>query len=256
LSATLIESELFGHVRGAFTGAESSVRGVFERADGGTLFLDEVGELPLNLQPKLLRVLETKTVRRLGAEKSVAVDVRVLAATHRDLPAAVRDGSFRQDLFFRLNPVSVTVPPLRERREDIPELVRLFLERGGDPDVALEPSTLQLLTFGYDWPGNVRELKHAVAHLRALGTVPADLEGRRRATAPVVVDVDGEDATFREAKRRVIDAFERDFLRAKLDRSNGNISQAARLAGMERTQFKRLLRKHGLNVIDAEGDGE
>jgi two-component system, NtrC family, nitrogen regulation response regulator GlnG len=242
LSATLIESELFGHVPGAFTGAKGTYAGAFERANGGTIFLDEIGELPLDLQPKLLRVLETKTVRRVGSGATIEVDVRVIAATNRDLGQEARDGKFRKDLFFRLNLASVTIPPLRTRREDIPELVRVILKDLGHDDLALSPSTIELFTTGYDWPGNIRELRNAVMRALTFGT-PDDLGEGTGNTGAVAVNVE---APFQEEKKRAIDAFERDYLTEKLRRANNNIAQAARDSNVERTQFKRLLRKHGL----------
>jgi len=244
LSPTLIESELFGHVRGAFTGADSDYRGVFERAHRGTIFLDEIGELPLDLQPRLLRVLEAKSTRPVGADQARPVDIRVIAATNRDLAQEVHDGTFRQDLFFRLNLVTIVIPPLRQRREDIPVLVRQFLSELGHDEVELSPATMELFTSAYDWPGNVRELKNAVARVQALGTMPEDLQGA--STDPSYpVDID-DAATFQEAKKQIVGAFEHDYLAAKLAQHDNNISQAARASGMERNQFKRLLRKHGL----------
>ncbi|OGQ87010.1 MAG: hypothetical protein A2289_08000 [Deltaproteobacteria bacterium RIFOXYA12_FULL_58_15] len=242
LAPSLIESELFGHERGAFTGAHRDYRGVFERANGGTLFLDEIGELPMDLQPRLLRVLEAHTVRRVGSGETRTVDVRVLAATHRDLTADVHAGKFRQDLFFRLNLVALQIPPLRERREDIPNLIQRFLDDLGQSNWVVSPSTLELFTSGYDWPGNVRELKHAVARVQALGTLPDDLAPSDTEVAKNI----GVVGTFREAKVHIINAFERDYLAAKLASCDNNISQAARDSGMERNQFKRLLRKHNL----------
>ncbi|MBN2358544.1 MAG: sigma 54-dependent Fis family transcriptional regulator [Deltaproteobacteria bacterium] len=245
LTPTLVESELFGHRRGAFTGADSDYRGAFQRADGGTIFLDEIGELPLELQPKLLRALESHQVRPVGSSKTVSVDTRVIAATNRDLGAAVESGRFRKDLFFRLNAVTVTVPPLRERREDIPVLVGVLLEEMGHREVAIAPATLELFITGHVWPGNVRELRNALARFRATGREPVgfgedsevrtEIAGDGRAPPP-----------FQDEKRRVLEGFERDYLVRQLELADNNISQAARASGLERTQFKRLLRKHGI----------
>ncbi len=252
LTPTLVESELFGHERGAFTGAHTTTRGVFERAGGGTIFLDEIGELPLELQPRLLRVLEARTVRRVGGGESRQVDVRVVAATNRDLAAEAMQGRFRQDLFFRLNLVTLSVPPLRERREDIPLLVAHFLGELGQGEVELTPDTLELFTTGYDWPGNVRELRHAVARVQSLGTVPEQLVGAGEPGEQVAADAGAGEAAFaaagrfKDEKRRIVAAFERDYLAAKLKQAKQNISEAARSAGMDRNQFKRLLRKNGL----------
>jgi DNA-binding NtrC family response regulator len=246
LNPSLVESELFGHVRGAFTGANSNYTGVFERADRGTIFLDEIGELPMDLQPKLLRVLESRTVRRVGSGGRKPVDVRVIAATNRDLADRVKSGDFREDLFYRLNLVTLEIPPLRQRREDIPWLVRHFLDQLGHGNVELSSNTLELFTTGYDWPGNVRELRHAVARFQGLGALPREIEagiGDQQAETEIGFDPDG---TFQEEKRRIISAFERDYLSAKLAASANNISRAARESNMERNQFKRLLKKHGL----------
>jgi two-component system, NtrC family, nitrogen regulation response regulator GlnG len=248
LSPTLIESELFGHNKGAFTGAHADYRGVFERGDGGAVFLDEIGELPTELQPKLLRILDTHQLRRVGGVETFKVDVRVIAATNRDLPELVNTGKFRQDLFYRLEIITVRVPPLRERREDIPLLITHFLRALGQEGLPLSPATVELFATGYDWPGNIRELRNAVERVRTIGMLPDGIDavagaGSRPGVASVDVDVDGP---FQEAKRKLIAAFERDYLAAQLKQSNNNISQASRASGMERTQFKRLLRKHGL----------
>jgi two-component system, NtrC family, response regulator len=240
----LAESALFGHVRGAFTGAVSDHAGVFERAHDGTLFIDEIGELPLALQPKLLRVLEAREIRRLGDSKSRTVDVRVIAATNRDLAEEVRAGRFREDLFHRLNIIFLEVPPLRARRDDIPMIVRAFLEEHAERDLALSPSTIEHMTTGYDWPGNVRELRNAVLSVLAFGRLPKSVEAAEPGSEPPAALA--LDEAFQAAKRRVIDAFERDYLAAQLDRAEGNIARAARRSNVERTQFKRLLRKHGM----------
>jgi DNA-binding NtrC family response regulator len=252
LSANLIESELFGHARGAFTGAQQAYQGAFERADGGTIFLDEIGELPLDLQPKLLRVLETRSVRPVGSGKSVTVDTRVIAATNRDLAREVREGRFREDLLYRLNSVTVRVPPLRQRREDIPQLITTFLAESGQKDLELSPSTLELFTTGYDWPGNVRELKNAVTRVSALGSLPETLTETTDVT-PKDDKAGGQGGTFIAERKRIVEAFERDYLTGVLGRAHNNISQAARLAGVERMHFKRLLKKHGIRTQGGEG---
>jgi transcriptional regulator with GAF, ATPase, and Fis domain len=250
LPATLIESELLGHTRGAFTGAQTDYRGAFERANHGTLFLDELGELPLDLQPKLLRVLETREVRRLGGSKVQLVDVRLLAATNRDLAEEVRQGRFRKDLFYRLNAVTMQIAPLRERREDIPPLIASILRGLGNEGVPLSAETRELFTTGYDWPGNVRELKNALASAVALDMLPKELQLEN--AAPTKQPTPAGAGTYHEEKRRMLDAFERDFLEAKLRESGGNLSQAARAAHVERNYFKKLLRKHGITKDDAE----
>jgi transcriptional regulator with GAF, ATPase, and Fis domain len=243
LSPTLIESELFGHVRGAFTGADTNRTGVFELADGGTLFLDEIGELPLDLQPKLLRVLERREIRPVGGRQTKTVDVRVIAATHRDLYEAVQAGRFREDLYFRLNVVTVEVPPLRQRREDIPMLLQELSRTLGHPNLELSKSTVELFTTGYDWPGNVRELRNALSRVMVTGAPPPNMKPTTMKREESVVNVD---AAFHGEKKRIVDAFERDYLTAKLKAANNNISKAARDAGVERKHFRDLLVKHGL----------
>ncbi len=245
MAAGLSESELFGHERGAFTGAERLHRGVFERAQGGTVFLDELGELPLELQPKLLRVLENRTLRRVGGEQQLPVQARIVAATHRDLCAEVEQGNFRRDLFFRLGVVQVSVPPLRLRPEDVPALAEHIVKDLGDAGFRLSSRTIETLSGAYDWPGNVRELRNVIAQTMTLGSLPETLASTTGAGA-VGQKSDSRQSSFREAKKRVVDAFERDYLLDQLERAQGNISLAARSAGMERNHFKRLLKKHGL----------
>jgi len=244
IPAGLVEAELFGHIKGAFTGAHEARPGVFERAAGGTLFLDEIGELPLVSQSALLRVLESGEVLRVGGTEVLNADARVIAATNRDLATQVTAGRFRQDLLFRLEVLSVHVPPLRDHREDIPLLVQEFLRAAGHEDAGLSSDTMELFTCAYDWPGNVRELRNALARVLVLGTMPEKIEkvvGARAAGPPP-----GEEETFAAAKQRLLDAFERDYLSRHLARANQNLAQAARLAGLDRSYFKRLLRRHGL----------
>ena len=238
----LLESELFGHEKGAFTGAVSARAGAFEQADGGTLFLDEIGELPRDLQPKLLRVLERREIRRIGAIEPRAVDVRILAATNRDLKVAVNQGLFREDLFHRINVVSIRVPPLRERMDDVPLLAEhLWREQTGDPHEVL-PDALRSAFLAYHWPGNVRELRNKVeraAMLVRAGRYTDALSGigEVRLDAPF---------PFREAKAAAIESFERTYLKALLERARGNISEAARIAAMDRVHLTRLVQKHQL----------
>jgi DNA-binding NtrC family response regulator len=236
LSPGLLESELFGHERGAFTGADRQRKGVFQEADGGTLFIDEVGELPRDLQPKLLRVLESREVRPLGSLRTSAVDVRVIAATSRDLRREVNRGRFREDLFYRLNVVSVRVPPLRERREDIPLLAEHFRRQlSGDVEGTLSPTLLSELAL-HDWPGNVRELRNRVE--RAVLAEPAL--------------ADAEDTTkvrpFREAKGRAIADFERQYLTELVAHASGNTSEAARVGQVDRAYLTTLLRKYEIKA--------
>jgi transcriptional regulator with GAF, ATPase, and Fis domain len=266
ISPSLVESELFGHVRGAFTGAERDREGAFEAADGGTVFLDEIGELPLELQPKLLRALEAREVRRVGQTKSKKVDVRVVAATHRDLEREVNRGRFREDLYYRLAKVSVRVPPLRDRLEDLPLLVKTFLAAMGDNgidkffDRLFSPGVLAEMQ-EYDWPGNVRELRNFVERSTVLddvppprrsGTMPAvrpnevgDLSGAAAAPTGTRPPVD-RSLPFRIAKERAIESFERAYIGPLLDECQGNMSKAARTARMDRMYLHQLAQKHGL----------
>ncbi|MCP3161896.1 sigma 54-interacting transcriptional regulator [Myxococcus qinghaiensis] len=251
----LLESELFGHVKGAFTGAQADRAGAFERAHGGTLFLDEVGELPLEVQPRLLRVLERRQVKRVGANDYRTFNVRVVAATHQDLEGAVKQGRFRGDLFHRLAVLRVVLPPLRERPEDIPLLIDTVLARLGKPPSALSDVTRALLT-QYPWPGNVRELRNVVDRVVSLGEealpdmdlpdVPAPVPPRPQedteSTQSLTLDL-----PFKEAKEQLIEGFERDYLRNLVERCEGNVSRAAREAGIDRVYLRKLLRKHGLD---------
>jgi transcriptional regulator with GAF, ATPase, and Fis domain len=242
MPATMIESELFGHERGAFTGAVASVAGAFERAHGGTLFLDEVGELPLELQPKLLRALESRVVRRLGGTKSFSVDVRVISATNRDLSLEVAGGRFREDLYYRLAVVTLTVPPLRERREDIPLLAARFLrELDVEPARVLTRESLEAL-MRHAWPGNVRELRNALERAVALAE-PVAIASASTATATAPsVDLS---VPLRIGRQRMVDAFEREYLTRLLDECGGNVSEASRRAGLERMAMYRLLHRLG-----------
>jgi DNA-binding NtrC family response regulator len=251
VTATLLESHLFGHARGAFTGAVDARAGVFEEADAGTLVLDEIGELPLDLQPKLLRALETRTVVRVGESKPREIDVRFLASTHRNLQEEVRAGRFREDLFFRLSVITVRLPPLRERRDEIPRLVHHFLTKLA-ADTEVPPSTMALFQ-SHDWPGNVRELRNAVERFVAFKDLGPEmwLPGRgagapaRERGAEAQPDLD---LPFHDAKQRWTDHFEREYLERLLRVHGGNLSEAARVAGLSRQTCYRLLKKHGLRA--------
>ncbi|WP_437566236.1 sigma 54-interacting transcriptional regulator [Sorangium sp. So ce542] len=257
-SPTLLEAQLFGHARGAFTGATGAREGIFEAAHGGTLVLDEIGELPLELQPKLLRALEARTVCRLGESKPRTVDVRYIACTHRLLDAEVRAGRFRQDLFFRLSVVVARLPPLRERPEEIPRLVRHFLGRLAPGAVIDLPEAVLDLLVGHAWPGNVRELRNVVERFLALPGVPAAALLGIPGAAPggaehaglstPVGEVVRVGEPFHEAKRVWTERFEQAYLEALLARAQGNVSEAARLAGLSRQTCYRLMQKHGLRV--------
>ncbi len=239
---TLLESELFGHVKGAFTDAVSNHKGLFQAAGGGTLLLDEIGDMPPALQVKLLRVLQEREVRPVGASQSIAVDVRIISATHRDLDAAMAAGDFRADLYYRLNVVTLTLPPLSERREDIPLLANHFLVTlAAKYDKRLSsfaPEALKALTTAA-WPGNVRQLYNVVEQVCALSTTPlVPLALVQRALRSPSIQV----LTFAEARQR----FERDYLVGLLKLTDGNVADAARLADRNRTEFYRLMQKHGL----------
>lgn len=252
VAANLLESELFGHAKGAFTGASSERAGAFRKADGGTIFLDEIGELPLDLQPRLLRVLETGMVKRVGEDDYRHVDVRVIAATHRDLDAAVQAGTFRQDLYFRLVVTRANIPPLRERLEDLPLLTRHFVHELGREDFTL-PSELKERMTAYRWPGNLRELRNVVTRA-LLGEENVMAEGEAN-LAPGRGDAALE-LPFKEAKERLIDGFTRDYFEALLQRHGGNISAAARAAGIARPYLHRLAAKYGLGVSGAAGESD
>ena len=255
---SLIESELFGHERGAFTGAVATRQGAFELADGGTVFLDEIGELPLDVQPKLLRVLETKEFRRVGGNKTIRSDVRVVAATKRNLQREVAAGKFREDLYFRLAVVPVTVPSLRARRDDIPMLVEHILKAaGGTETLSVSPDTMQAL-MAHDWPGNVRELRNvlerAVYMARATGSSELSL-------ISLPMSSGGGEGTFhfeqgksyRETRAKYDTEFEKRYVKWLLGRHAGNVSAAARDAKMDRKHLHDMAKKHGLRGGDGDG---
>ena len=252
-SATLIESQLFGHARGAFTGAVEARAGVFEEASGGTLVLDEIGELPLELQPKLLRALEPRSVQRLGEAKARSVDVRFVACTHRNLEEEVRKGSFRQDLYYRLSVITVRLPPLRERKEELPRLLRHFLAKVGVDASRELPPTLAALIQSYDWPGNVRELRNFAERYAALHDLdPHELlrsggETAARSEQQARADASALGSSFHDAKREWTERFEKDYLARLLALHRGNISEVARAAGISRQSCYRLMHKHGLS---------
>ena len=245
---TLIESELFWHEKGSFTGAQAQRVGAIESAQGGTVFFDEIGELPLDLQPRLLRVIEARTVKRVGGRDEIKVDVRVIAATNQDLRAAVNRGDFRADLYYRLHVVSLRLPPLRERRDDIPLLVESFYEQfaglpGAPQDLIDEFSR-------HDWPGNVRELRAAVERAVLLGD-PAlwrSIIEETRGEAPPSEPTEPFDDTlsFRAAKEKAMVRWERGYLSELLRRHGNNLSRAARAARMDRTYLRELGRRYHL----------
>jgi DNA-binding NtrC family response regulator len=262
VSPSLIESQLFGHLRGSFTGADQDRAGAFESADGGTVFLDEIGELPLDMQPKLLRAIEAREVRRLGESRPRKVDVRILAATNRHLEREVNHRRFREDLFFRLSVVTVRVPPLRERIEDLGLLTETFL-RALDAESKhrlFTPDVLDALA-EHDWPGNVRELRNYIERAVVLDAVlpAASSEGgaeeagaaATQAASGGAVDLD---VPFKQAKELLVAEFERRYLAALLAWSGGNVSRAARRAKMDRMNLHRLVQLYGIPAGRALGD--
>lgn len=249
----LLESELFGHVRGAFTGATRDRRGLFAAASGGVLLLDEIGDIPVSVQTKLLRVLQEGEIRPVGSTRSIPVDVRILAATNQDLEAKIAARAFREDLYYRLNVLTVRLPPLRERREDIPLLATAFLERAcremGVGDKTFAPEALAALT-SRPWPGNVRELLNFVRRLTVF--TPGDV-----ITAAAVAQTDAElspaaatDAArplpYHEAKAQVLNLFTRRYVEELLTQTRGNISEAARISGLERMSLQKILKRLGI----------
>jgi DNA-binding NtrC family response regulator len=247
ISPNLVESELFGHVRGAFTGADRDRLGAFEAADGGTVFLDEIGELPIGVQPKLLRALEQREIRRVGETATRKVNVRVISATNRDLEREVNKGTFREDLYFRIAVITVRVPPLRDRPEDLPHLIRVFLTSLGavSSEHLFPPEVIDELS-RHEWPGNVRELRNYVERSVVLQTarmsIPPSpsMSGGARASENIDVGI-----PFKVAKDALIDGFERTYLRAILEAAGGNMTKAARMAGIDRMYLHRLVQKHG-----------
>jgi DNA-binding NtrC family response regulator len=246
IPANLIESELFGHVRGAFTGAQGDRAGLFASANGGTIFLDEIGELPIDVQPKLLRVLEAREVRPVGSNKSQAVDVRVVAATNRRLAEAVENGQFREDLLYRLSVVRVHVPPLRDRPTDIVPIAKHFLVMQTKEPTAQFPPEVEGMLLGYAWPGNVRELRNVVMRFAALGVRDrASLleSGGWSSTPAARADENLSDLPYHEARQRMIDVFDRRYVEDALSKSDGVAIRAAERAGIARSTFYRMLER-------------
>lgn len=255
VAPNLVESELFGHERGAFTGSVAMHKGVFERANGGTLLIDEIGDLPLELQPKLLRVIERSEVTRIGGQRTLQVDVRILTATRRDLDRETQLGRFRDDLFHRIAVTRIELPPLRSRSGDVSLLAKHFCERSGAPPQALTP-TLLARWESYDWPGNVRELRNAVARWLAIGDLDLPLESARAdagtaQTFPDPRDMIGHvvslDLPIAEARQKVLDAFERRYVEHVLEMHGGNVTRAAAAAGVARRHLQRIKAKFDPN---------
>ena len=246
LPEQLLESELFGHTKGAFTGAVSKHDGLFKAANGGTLFLDEIGDMPAPLQVKLLRVLQERQIRPVGSTETIAVDVRVISATHRDLEQAMQDDQFREDLFYRLNVVNLHLPPLKDRPEDIPPLARYFVEQAAErhnPRVKnISSAALQVLAQA-SWPGNVRQLENIIEKVTALSTTPVISDtaiNRALANQEQVIP------NFNDARAD----FEKRYLNKVLHITEGNVTQAAKIAGRNRTDFYKLLKKHHLEAAN------
>jgi DNA-binding NtrC family response regulator len=252
---TLIESELFGHERGAFTGAMGERHGALEEAQGGTLFIDELSELSLDLQPKLLRALEEREITRLGSNKTVKVDCRIIAATQKNLGREVLADRFRRDLYYRLAVVTIPLPQLRERKDDIPVLCDRFLgELGADLRFNTLDRDLQKWLQDYDWPGNTRELRNVVERFCVMGSMEASGVGHPGgASGELAIEYD---SPFKDAKERLVSAFEKAYVKRLLDKTRRNIAEAARRAGLGRKHLYTLLAKHGLAEPGDESDEE
>ncbi len=255
LPRDLIESELFGHEKGAFSGAHKRKIGLMESAHKGTIFLDEIGDLPLELQVKLLRVLESHEVRRVGSVEPITIDARVVAATNRDLQDDVQSGTFREDLFFRLSIVDISIPPLRERKDDIPVLIDYFIEKFNDKmnrSVTGISEEVMRAFMQHHWPGNVRELENVVQRcmvLRESGVVqledlPSSIKASQETEAPL--DIDPQAISLQEAR----EAFEKKYLKKLLEMNDGNVTQSAQLAGISRRHLQELMKKYGLRPKD------
>jgi DNA-binding NtrC family response regulator len=255
LQENLLESELFGHEKGAFTGADKQRIGRFEQADGGTLFLDEIGDMSPSTQAKILRVLQEHEFERLGGTRTLRVDVRLIAATNRDLVKEIQAGNFREDLYFRLSVISIQLPPLRQRREDIPHILRTAL---ADPDLVgkvgrkrFTPESLAVMS-NYSWPGNIRELLNVVSHVITFSEgeeidvhhLPPRLLGTQK-EAPLSFN---EHLSFKDAKEQLLENFEREYIGQLLKRCEGNISRAARESGLHRKSIERLVKKYQLDA--------
>ncbi len=266
VAPNLIESELFGHEKGAFTGAVKARRGAFEAANGGTIFLDEIGELTAELQPKLLRALEQREIKRVGSNVPVKIDVRVICATNKNLRNEIEEGRFREDLYYRLSVVKISLPPLRDRPEDIESLIERFLAAGPfnkQPDGSLkvtrvEDDALKMLA-RYGWPGNVRELSNVIE--RAVSFVDGDTIAKNHLDFIFAELAAGEEHTermmtidsdipFKDAKQQIVESFEKEYLAELIQRHNGNLSKAAREAEIDRKHLRNLLKKYDIPIKD------
>jgi DNA-binding NtrC family response regulator len=256
LPENLLEPELFGHEKGTFTGADETRPGLFEFANGGTFFLDEIGELGINLQSKLLRVLQERQFRRIGGRKMIDVDVRVIAATNRNLEDAIKKGQFREDLYYRLNVITIALPPLRERGGDTSILADHFLQQAASKadgcPIGISSNAMRSLE-NHDWPGNVRELQNVISRAVALcsgdtilaGDLPEQLRGRH---TPMPTAAASRGLAFKDAKKEWLSAFEKEYLADLLKRHDNNISQAAKEAGIDRKTIHRLINKYDLSM--------
>ena len=254
LTETLLESELFGHEKGSFTGAISTKRGLMEIASGGTFFFDEIGDVSPPIQGKLLRVLQEREFMRVGGTDTISTDVRLVAATNKNLEECIEERTFREDLYYRLNVVSVHLPPLRERKDDIPLLAQLFLRRFNKKlgkRIDGIPRDVLAVLMGYDWPGNVRELENVMERAVVLATADT-IEVSRLPDKLLEAHVDSgpvfRGLSYKEAKQQVVDSFSKEFAERLLQMSGGNISQAAQQAGMDGANFRRLMRKYNIRA--------
>ncbi|MDX2015372.1 MAG: sigma-54 dependent transcriptional regulator [Myxococcaceae bacterium] len=265
LTDTLLESELFGHMKGSFTGATANKKGLFEAADGGTIFLDEIGDIPAATQVRLLRVLQEGEVKRVGANDTLKVDVRVIAATNVDLAKAKETGRFREDLFYRLNVISVQLPPLRDRPEDIPLLashfLKIYAQKIGKKVTGISTGAMEALTTAR-WVGNVRELENVIERAVVLNAtdaievddLPAEIRSNQKGGGEVEL-YSLAHLPYAQAKKLAMRAFERRYLSALLDKSSGNVSSAARAAGVDRSNFRRLLKQYEVAGRTMKKDG-
>jgi len=261
LPESILESELFGYKKGAFTHATQDKKGLFWEAQGGTIYLDEIGDISPTLQTKLLRVLQDKEIRPVGDTRSIKVDVRIIASTNRDLPAKLKDNTFREDLFYRLNMLALVMPPLRERSEDVPLLATAFLERFlkefSQQRKTISPELMQRLVSA-PWRGNVRELENTIRRAVLLSPAevirPEDLDWETGADHDCIVTASIKDLPYKEAKAQVLERFHREYLASLLMRTRSNVTKAARECGLERQALQQIMRRYGIRSKDFHQD--